>query len=133
MENLHSLGEGLRKEGYLPIIFEFTRPEDRTRTETVQLLAGLARFVVMDLSGSSVPQELQATVPQLKIPFVPILEKGGQRYSLFADLLENDWVLKPVVEFESPADLLRALQDRIVSPAEKRVEERKATLREIYG
>jgi len=132
LEVLHSLGEGLRKEGYLPIIFEFTRPEDRSYTETVQTLAGLARFVVVDLSGPSVPQELHATVHQLKIPFVPILEKGKRPYSLFADLLEHEWVLKPVVEFETTADLLQALPDKIVSPANKRVDTRQATLREIY-
>jgi len=133
LELLRSLGEGLRNSGYLPMIFEFTRPQDRTYTETIRTLAGLARFVVVDLSGPSVPQELYATVPHLKIPFVPILEKGRQQYSMFADLLEYDWMLKPVVEFESAADLLLTLPDKIISPAEKCVETRQAKLREIFG
>ncbi len=127
-ELLRPLGEGLRKHGYVPMIFEFVRPQDRTFTETIQTLAGLARFVVVDLSGPSVPQELYATVPHLEIPFVPILKKGSQEYSLFADLLGKDWVLKPPVEFESTADLLLMLPDKIISPAEKRVEARRAKL-----
>src|SRR5262249_4256957 len=66
VEVLRELGEALRQSGYLPMIFEFERPEDRNYTETVRTLAGLARFVVADLSGPSVPQELYATVPHLK-------------------------------------------------------------------
>ena len=63
LEVLRELGEGLRRCDYLPMIFEFERPEDRNYTETIRTLAGLARFVVVDLSGPSVPQELYATVP----------------------------------------------------------------------
>lgn len=133
LEVLHAVGEGLRKSGYLPMIFEFARVEDRTYTETVLTLAGLARFVVVDLSGPSVPHELYGTAPHLKIPFVPILQKGRHPYSMFADLLENQWVLRPIPEFESLDDLLLALQDNVITPAEKRVESRQATLRELFA
>jgi uncharacterized protein YjbI with pentapeptide repeats len=101
LEVLREVGKGLRGFGYLPMICEFTRLEDNTYTETVRTLAGLARFVVVDLSGPSVPQELYATVPHTKIPFVPILEKGKHPYSMFVGLLEYEWVLSPIVEFES--------------------------------
>ncbi len=133
VEVLRELGEALRQSGYLPMIFEFARPEDRNYTETVRTLAGLARFVVVDLSGPSVPQELYATVPHLKIPFVPIVEKGRHPYSMFADLLEYEWMLNPIVEFDSPLALTHDLQDKIVSPAEKRIEMRQAKLKELFG
>jgi hypothetical protein len=58
---------------------------------------------------------------------------GDSPYSIFVDLLEYEWVLKPVVEFESIADFLRDLRAKIVNPAEKRVETRQAKLREIFG
>jgi hypothetical protein len=87
---------------------------------------------VVDLSGPSVPAELSATVPHLKIPFVPILEKGRHPYSTFADLLENEHML-PIVEFDSVPALIQELQDKIVSPAEKRIETRQAKLKEIFG
>jgi len=132
LDVLRSLGDGLRGIGYVPMIFDFTRPQDRTYTETVRTLAGIARFVIVDLSGPSVPQELYATVPHLKIPFVPILEKGKQPYSMFIDLLENEWVLKPIFEFESTNDLLLALREKIISPAENQIEIRRARLRELF-
>ena len=72
-------------------------------------------------------------MPHLKIPFVPILEKGKRPYSTFPDLLEYEWVLQPVIEFESSADLLLMLPDKIIGPAEKRIEMRQAKLKEIFG
>jgi hypothetical protein len=69
----------------------------------------------------------------LKIPFVPILEKGKRPYAMFVDLLEYDWVLKPILEFDSTSALIQELQDKIVSPAEKRIETRQAKLKELFG
>jgi len=129
---LRSLGDGLRNMGYVPMIFDFARPQDRTYTETVMTLAGIARFVIVDLSGPSVPQELYATVPHLQIPFVPILEKGKHEYAMFRDLLQNEWVLRPILEFESIDDLLSALPDKIISRAEKQVEKRRAKLKKLF-
>ena len=73
LEVLQAIAARLREDKYLPIIFDFERQRDRNYTETVKTLAGLARFVIADLSGPSVPQELYATVPHFKIPFVPII------------------------------------------------------------
>ena len=50
---------------------------------------------------------------------------------MFNDLLEYEWMLKPILEFESLDDLLLALPDKVITPAEKRVEIRHAKLREL--
>jgi uncharacterized protein YjbI with pentapeptide repeats len=132
VEVLRAVGQRLRESGYLPMIFEFDRPRDKSYTETVRTLAGLARFVVVDLSGPSVPHEL-SIVPDIKIPFVPILEKGRHPYSMFVDLLEHDWVMKPIVEFESTDDLLRLMPERVIDVAEARVASRRQRLAELLG
>src|SRR5262249_22084235 len=67
LEVLRAVAAELRKAKYLPIIFDFDRPRDRNYTETVKTLVGLSRFVIVDMSGPSVPQELYATVPHFKI------------------------------------------------------------------
>ena len=133
IEVLRAIAGELRKRGYLPVIFDFPRDPNRNYTETVMTLAGLSRFVVVDLSGPSVPQELYATVPHYKIPFVPILETGRRPWAMFTDILEYDWVLKPIVEFEDSASLQQMLDDRIVRPAEARVNERQRLLQELFG
>jgi len=52
---------------------------------------------------------------------------------MFVDLLEYDWVLKPIVEFDSPSALVQELPEKIVIPAEKRIETRQAKLKELFG
>jgi len=132
LELLRALGERLRAAGYLPIIFDFERPAARNYTETVMTLAGLSRMVVAELSGPSVPQELHATVPNFKIPFVPLLRRGQQPYAMFADLLEYPWVLKPVA-YDTLADLIDAVPSQIVAPAEAQHAKRQAALDELFG
>ena len=52
---LERLREELRKRGYLPIVFDFDKPETKDFTETVRLLAGLSKFVIADLTSRSPP------------------------------------------------------------------------------
>ena len=62
---LDALREELRKRDYLPILFDFNVPATRDITETVSLLARMARFIIADLTDpSSIPKELEAIVPQ---------------------------------------------------------------------
>jgi len=130
---LHAMGAKLRAMGYLPIIFDFERPEDRDYTETIQTLTGLSRFVIVDLSGPSVPQELHSIVPHIKIPYVPIIEEGRNTFALFSGLLQYPWVVRPVLKFASEEQLVELLPSKIVAPAEEKYQERKKLLSQIFG
>ena len=118
--------------GYLPLLFDFPRPDSKTYTETVKTLASLARFVIVDLSGPSVPQEITATVDLYEIPFVPILEQERKDWSMFQDFLVKQRVLKPV-RFTDQNHLLQLLAKEVIAPAEKLVEERQQRLDKIFG
>src|ERR1700676_5364582 len=83
----HSNSGSIQISAPIPIIFDFERPQDRNFTKTVKTLVGLSRFIIADLSGPSVPQELYATVPHFKIPFVPIIETGRKPFAMAVDLL----------------------------------------------
>ena len=133
IELLRAVATRLRELGYLPIVFDFPRQEDRNYTETVKILAGLSRFVVVDLSGPSVPQELYATVPHLKIPFVPIMEKGRHSYAMFQDILEYPWVIEPILDFPNQEYLVNMIENKIIAPAEKKIKERHALLNRLIG
>jgi hypothetical protein len=127
---LHAVAAKLRELDYTPMIFDFDRPQDRSYTETVQTLVGLSRFVIADLSGPSVPQELYATVPHCKVPFAPVLEAGLRQYAMFKDLREYEWVLPPF-RFESVEALTAALPEKVVAPAEaehERLRKRRAEI-----
>jgi len=135
IELLQVIADWLRQSkngSYLPLLFDFPRPKSRTYTETVRTLAGLARFVIVDLSGPSVPQEITATVDLFDIPFVPILERKRKNWSMFKDFLVKKRVLDPV-RFEDAQELLGLLKEQVVIPAEKIVKERQTRLDKIFG
>jgi uncharacterized protein YjbI with pentapeptide repeats len=132
LKMLQAIAAKLRGLDYLPIIFDFERPERRNYTETIKTLAGLSRFIIADLSGPSVPQELYATVPHFKIPVVPILEKGTKQFAMFVDILEYPWVLRPI-EFENEKELLEILPTEIVAQAEKKHEQRQKLLEQLFS
>src|SRR5262245_25105444 len=132
LEVLQSVAIKLREERYLPIIFDFDRPTDRNYTETVKTLVGLSRFVIVDLSGPSVPQELYATVPHFKIPFVPLLEDARRLYAMSVDIFEYPWVVRPPVSFHSIDDLKEKIPGSIIAPAEKKFKERQALLDQVF-
>jgi hypothetical protein len=124
MEILERLREKLRSLGFVPMVFNFDKPETKDFTETVRLLAGLSHFVIADLtSPKSVPLELQAVVPDTMIPFVPILENGDGPFSMLVDLQnKHDWVLD-AISYPSVDRLIEVLEPEIVRPAEVKFNE----------
>jgi len=122
---LERLREELRKRDFMPMVFNFDKPETKDFTETVRLLAGLSRFVIADITNPrSAPLELQAAVPEYMIPFVPILERGEEPFAMFRDLWikHREWVLDPI-RYPSVDRLIEVLDAEIVKPAQVRFAE----------
>ena len=118
---LDALREELRKRDYLPILFDFDVPATRDITETVSLLARMARFIIADLTDpSSIPKELEAIVPHLAVPVQPLLEGSSRPYAMFKDYWKYDWVL-PVYRYEGLEPLLATLAEKVIAPAEGKV------------
>jgi uncharacterized protein YjbI with pentapeptide repeats len=122
---LERVREKLRALGFVPMVFNFDKPETKDFTETVRLLCNLSKFVIVDITNPrSAPLELQATVPDYMVPFAPILQQGEQPFSMFVDLQNKyDWVLKPVVGYPSVDRLIEVLEDKVVRPAEAKFNE----------
>jgi hypothetical protein len=119
---LERLRSELRERGYLPIVFNFDKPETKDFIETVRLLAGLAHFVIADITNpKSAPLELQATVPEIMVPFKPIIEEGESPFAMLEDLWikHREWVFEPLY-YSSPDALVGALDTKIIRPAEVR-------------
>jgi uncharacterized protein YjbI with pentapeptide repeats len=121
---LNALREALRTKGFLPIVFDFERPRGRDFSETIMTLAGMSCFVIVDITNPrSTPVELQATVPDYMIPFVPILQDGEPEFSMFSNLqTKYDWVLR-LLKYDSSENLIEVLDEAVIDPAlEKRHE-----------
>jgi uncharacterized protein YjbI with pentapeptide repeats len=106
LERLYSMRGWFQEKGYMAMIFDFARPDNLSLTETVVTMAGLSKFVVVDLSGSSVPAELQAILGQIKKPVLAF----GDPYALFPDLADQT----SVVAIEGvDSNLLAALEEKV--------------------
>jgi hypothetical protein len=92
---LDVLRNRLRNHGFVPVIFDFPKPDSRDFTETISTLAHLARFVVADITDArSVPQELQTIVPHLpSVPVQPIIHSSAIPYGMFEHFSRYPWVL----------------------------------------
>ena len=119
---LDALRGELRKRDYLPILLDFDVPARRDITETVSLLARMARFIIADLTDpSSIPKELEAIVPSLAVPVQPLLlEASAEPYGMFKDYWKYDWVL-PVYRYKALEPLLATLEEKVIAPAEGKV------------
>jgi uncharacterized protein YjbI with pentapeptide repeats len=116
---LDALREALRRHNYSPILFDFEKPSSRDFTETVRTLAHLSRFIIADLTEpSSIPQELQAIVPDLKVPVQPLLQEAKREYAMFIDFRKYPWVL-PIHFYKDQTNLLESLQEKVIRPAEQ--------------
>jgi hypothetical protein len=113
----------IRLHNYVPVVFDFEGPRSRDTTESVSLLAGMARFVIADLTDPrSVPQELQAIAPATAVPIQPVIAAGHEPWSMFADLRRKyHWVLEPHV-YEDADDLVDRISTVIASAEKKRAE-----------
>jgi len=116
---LDALREELRKRNYLPILFDFSVPATRDITETVSLLARMARFVVADITDAkSIPQELAVIVPDLpSVPVQPLLLEGSAEYGMFEHFKRYPWVLE-TYRYLSSEHLIASLGERVIGPAE---------------
>ena len=121
---LDTLRNKLREYNLLPIVFDFDRPIDKDFTETIKTLAGLCYFVIADVTNpKSSPLELQATVPDYQIPFVPIIQEGESPFAMMVDLQKKyNWVLN-TVSYDSQETLMKVLKSLIIDPAMKKRQE----------
>lgn len=118
---LDVLREELGRRGYVPILFDFEKPASRDITETISLLARMARFVVADITDArSIPQELSVIVPVLpSVPVQPLLLRGSSEYGMFEHFTRYPWVL-PLHHYETQEQLIAAIGELVIEPAERK-------------
>ncbi len=81
-------------------------------------------IVVADVTNpKSSPLELQATIPDYQIPFVPIIQEGEFPFSMMVELKNKyNWVLD-TISYDSLDTLMEILKPRIIDPAIKKRDE----------
>lgn len=117
---LDRLAAALHVRGKVPVIFDFPGPSEREISDTVRFIAGMSQFIVVDLTkASSVPLELQATIPDLMVPVLPIIEAGQPVFAMFSDLQRRYPWIQPTVSYKNADELVRCVDEAIVYRADR--------------
>ena len=119
---LEAVRDELRRHNYIPVLFDFEKPVSRDLTETISILAHIAKFIVADITEArSVPQELERIVPGLpSVPVQPLLNSGVSEYGMFEHFKRYPWVME-LRRYRDAEDLLEEFGTRIIAPLESRL------------
>lgn len=116
---LDSMRQALRAENYVPVLFDWDKPDHRDLTETVGYLAHMARFVIADItSPRSIPQELERIVKDLpSVPVQPIICSDQDEYAMVEHYDAYPWFLE-LFRYKDVNDLAGAFASSVLAPAE---------------
>jgi hypothetical protein len=122
---LDRLREELRTRHYVPMLFDFEKPKSRDTIETIRILAGMAKFVIADLTDAkSVLQELQAIVPNLPSVVVRFIMMKAEREPGMLDHIRRfPWVIDGAFEYETAEEVIGSINDSILNPVEAKLKE----------
>ncbi|HKM84138.1 MAG TPA: pentapeptide repeat-containing protein [Candidatus Acidoferrum sp.] len=123
---LDSIRDELRRLNYVPVVLDFDKPTTRDLTETVSILAHVAKFVIADITEArSIPQELERIVPSLpSVPVQPLLESSDREYGMFEHFKKYPWVLN-IYRYERAEMLIANLTEHVLKPLELKLLELK--------
>jgi hypothetical protein len=107
MDILQAVSKRLQDGRYMPIIFDFDRPDQLDLMDTVRVLGGLSNFIVADLSGPSVSGELFDILKNFKKPVIPFLKKGEPLIGNYHSLI-NEYTADPIF-YNTLPELLEGL------------------------
>ena len=117
---LDALRDELRRQDYVPVIFDFDKPMDKSIADTVMILAKLACFVIADITDASwVTVETQIVVRQAPLlPFRLIKHESASVPSAINDLRpESPQLIKPL-DYRSAEHAVASVK-MILAPAEE--------------
>jgi uncharacterized protein YjbI with pentapeptide repeats len=114
----------LRKHNYIPLIFDFEKPTNRDITETITVIASMARFIIADITDArSIPQELEHVVPNFpSVPVLPLIDVSQNEYDMFEHFKKYPWVLD-IYRYGDLDGLVKHFVKKIIAPLEIRTVE----------
>ena len=120
-----ALGEQKDAEGnqkYIPVMFDFDKPQSQDYLEPVVTLAQLARFVVADVTDPRIVlEEVPAIVNADSVPIQPLLLWGQLEPMTLANLRVNHRSILKTHRYRDCAGLVAGLADHVIGPAETRL------------
>src|SRR6266567_912917 len=124
---LEAIRRALRSRGYLPILFDFEKPDSQDLTETVSTLALLSRFIIADLTDPSCsPYEIGTIAHNHIKPIQPLFQPSTtvqHEFAMLKDLRQRYYWILPTYQYNTLENLLTSLEAKVIAPAEQKIDE----------
>ena len=129
---LDALREQLRQHDYIPVMFDFEKPAEKSFIEMVSTLANMAHFIIADMTDAKLTmQELQQILSHRPtVPVQPLLLENSNPSLALGDFLAFGSFLKLCI-YKNQADLLTSLTEKVIAPANQKAEELAAQRQEF--
>ena len=122
-EVLNKIKVKLRALNYLPILFDFEKPESRDYIETISTLAHLSRFIIADFSDSKIVlEEVPHIAKNISVPIQPIILSSQTIPITLQNLQKFPWVLDTFT-YSSYYDIEAEISEKIIKPLEQKYKE----------
>lgn len=120
---LDLLRDELRQRNLTPVLFDFDPSQHQSITDTVALLARMARYVIIDLTDPRMaPMEL-GEIADYGVPIQPLILHGHEVITGLAELrFRRHWLL-PVFHYRDDEHLVVSLNEKVIGPADEKREE----------
>jgi hypothetical protein len=120
---LDRLRHELRQRNLTPVVFDFGPSEHQSIMDTVQLLARMSRYVIIDLTDPRMtPMELGA-IAEHGVPIQPLILHGQKDIAGLAELRSRRPWLLPVFRYRDDEHLVAYLDPNVIGPADEKREE----------
>lgn len=115
----------LRTKNYIPVLFDFEKPQNRDFIETVSIIAHMARFVIADITDPKIVlEELPHIVRNITIPIIPILLSSESREPVtLYNLRRSHKTLLDTYFYSDIKELKDKLDEKVIYPLELKLKE----------
>jgi hypothetical protein len=124
---LDAIREELRKFDYVPVLFDFEKPESQNYIEPV-LIAHMAKFIIADFTApkivlEEVPMIVATFLKGIVVPVVPLLQEGASVPTTLFNLSQNYKSVLETYWYKDVSDLTASLREKVIEPANERAEQ----------
>ena len=122
---LNAIHKALHAYQYLPVMFDFEKPDSQDFIEPVTTLAHLSRFVIADVTDARIViEELDQIVRNISVPVKPILSVGSEDEPVtLYNLRRNHRSLLSTYRYQDCEALVSNLKRQVIEEAEAKVQE----------
>ncbi|MBD2358882.1 pentapeptide repeat-containing protein [Tolypothrix sp. FACHB-123] len=120
LEILQAIRNKLRELGYVPIIFDFTKPDSHDFIETVSTLAHISKFVIADFTEPKIVlEEVPHIARTVSVPIQPLCMKGIENIAVTpGNLRVNHRSILDDFYYEDIEHLMQNFEQKVLYPAE---------------